>query len=255
MKTFKQYLTEKTFKLGKDVDMIYDKLFRKLLNDYKKGKGFPLKQISPIPSSALKSKDARKAHELNPITIFGGIDEKIINSYAPSKSFIHLTLHTDAIGLLRDNDFDMKRTLENLPKSQHSNFKAEFDGSRVKATIYHELSHWISDSVHNRHILKTLSRAKEAPDIIQRKYIIKQGQESVALTDYEIDAQIHGIKQLKRLNLDMWDLYNFSDLLPIAPNLTTIYKNLSTEGKKKWLKKIRVRMARENLLGKEMKKF
>lgn len=254
MKTFKQYLIEKTFNIGKDVDMIYKIMFKKFTDNFQKKSPYipPLVSQKEISSSMLKSKKAQEAHKLNPITIIGGIDEEGKNYYEPFHKMIKLSLNISALALLRDNEGVLKDSLEFIDIPQRKNYLTEFDGSSIKSSIYHELSHWINDTLHGGHIKKMLAHMETATEK-EYYYIIRQGEEDIAVTSYELDAQIHAIKQLKRLNKNKWNLYSFGDLLSLNPSLNIIYNKLSSEGRLKWKKKLLKRMVREKLLGKNMK--
>ena len=76
MKTFKQFIKEKTYNIGKDVDMIYNKYFKKRIDKITKGEyNFPRGEMTygTFNSSELKTKDCQKAHEINPVDIYCGI--------------------------------------------------------------------------------------------------------------------------------------------------------------------------------------
>ncbi len=211
----------------------------------------PERKVEVIRSSELPSKDSKRASKLNPVEIKGGFFPGT-GFYKPSDATIHVNFNNSAIDLYKSED-GIKNSLDFIPLSQHSNFKAEFDGSRIKATIYHELSHWLDDTFHNRYINKMIQKSTTFNNVSDAQTYVKQNEENVALTNYELNAQIHALKQLKRLNKDMWDLYDLRDVFQLSPPLQIIYKSLSPEGRKNWLKKLLKRMSREKILGAEMK--
>jgi hypothetical protein len=53
---------------------------------------------------------------------------------------------------------------------------------------------------HNQHISKKLQKSKETHDI---SVLQKHG--TTLFTDYEIDAQVHALKQIKRNYKKEWD--------------------------------------------------
>ena len=85
------------------------------------------------------------------------------------------------------------------------------------------------------------------------KKIKLRGKSDEFLTDYEINAQIHSIKQLKRSNRDLWDLFSFKNMVDESPALITIRSNLNAQQYKEWKKLILKRMYREGLVGDSMK--
>jgi len=256
MITFKQYLLEKTFDLDKDVELIYKKYFKNNLNKIRHG-NYSLKDYS-FDSSILKSKEAKEAHKLNPIMIRVAKDVRT-NAYLPlTKGMQFYPIHKGALELLQGYFGNMEDTVNELPSNQRAGFKSEFDGERIKATIYHELSHWLDDTFHDMHITKRVRRGKEARHAEEQIYatkIIKQGRFDVAQTDYEMNAQIHNIKQAKKGALSkLWDVLSFEELVENMPNLFTIRQQLKNEPGEyeSWKKRILKRMARENLLGQYM---
>jgi hypothetical protein len=132
---------------------------------------------------------------------------------------------------------------------------SEFTEARIKGSIYHELSHWIRDTLHNNNIHKKLSdfhySGDSSPKNIQK--ILYHGEETEYTTDYEIDAQIHAIKQLKRNYRSDWDSLNFSDMLDLNASLKHITHALKGNNLNRWMRKIKSRMYREGLLGKKMR--
>ena len=68
----------------------------------------------------------------------------------------------------------------------------------------------------------------------------------------EIQGQIHNVKQLHNKYKDIWDEMPFQKLLSLSISLNTVYKELSGDIRKKWIRQLKTRMAREGLLGKKM---
>jgi hypothetical protein len=257
LKSFNTFLLEKTFRIGSDVDFLYNKVYKKYVNQLLKYDGsgrFPNKPNKQyITSDKLKSKDAKKAHEVNPITIeFFTSDE---NAYNPINHIIILNISQQVIELIKDEGgiIPASNMLSSNTKMQ---FIDEVSEKRIKATIYHELSHWIDDSLHNFHITKMIKDVQKHPTQINK--IISQDGETSLSSYYEINAQIHALKQYKRsIKKDKWDVMTFKDVETYFATTSYISKKLLNQyGKKeyeRWKKEILKRMAREKLLGKNMK--
>lgn len=257
----RQYLNEKTFTISKDVKYIWERAFEKYINSLKKNNykksnsanvddavknGMDINLLI-INSSELPSKDAQEANKINPIDIFCGVYSKG-NFYNPSNKKIELSLHKQVLNLIftgREND---------IPESQIKSFYQELQPERIKSTIAHELSHWLDDTNHNFHITNVLKIAKE----LSKPDYIKLNKKSVNMTYFEIEAQIHGIKQLKMQNKKTWDELTLADLFFKYTALSSIAKEVYSYGKEIgdiWQKMLVKRLSRENLLGKNMRTF
>ena len=247
-------LTEATFDLDRQVDFIWDNYFKEYSESILSG-GKPSLKPKQILSSDLPSNDViDKANEMN--QVFISLHNMKGNSYVPSKRLINLNFNEQALGFVNDQgglDAASKLLKDNGQEKKSKLLRQEFTEERVKGTIHHELSHWLDDTIHNRHISKRLDKAN-AQELNKGNVTVKQGQPDVALTNFERDAQIHSIKELKRKYPEKWDTLTFEQMIDLNPSLELIY----TEGKKrgwydKWAKMIKRRMHREGLLGKNMK--
>jgi len=254
-------LTEKTFNIDKDVVLVYNALFKNLILDIQKNGVDVLKhRLISMDSSQLVSPMARKADAVNPIRISGGIDlgDKNGNYYNPSERYIHLSLRPSIIQFWQDHSEykTLDEIVEYISKHQRDDFRREFSPAKMKATIAHELSHWIDDSLHGSHITKMIKKSSAALksgdwDIVDK--ITHRGESSIGLTDYEINAQIHAIKRLRTQYRRIWDRISLMDLIQMYSPLTAVYDKLSNSGKKRWIRKILHRMNRENLLSMRMR--
>ena len=264
---FKKYLlTEKTYRIGADVDLIYKKTFAKYEKIFKKGDfrkfikavqsadnvGNGKFGFGVIKSSELKSRDCRIAHDLNPIKIQCGLLGG--NFYKPKTKTIQVSLNSNAVNLII---LQKAKSIDDIlsilgSSNQIERFNSEFDAKSLKGSIYHELSHWINDSIHNFHITKMLKKASELD-----KISILQRDGSNLFTDYEIDAQVHAIKQLKREFNKSWDLLSWQDIIQIKPSFIVIKQQLkrsTPKVQKDYHKRMIKRSNREQLLGKLMQK-
>jgi len=128
----------------------------------------------------------------------------------------------------------------------------EITPQRIKASIYHELSHWVRDSLGNSFLTKLVTRASET----HSPEIKNLGNPNVNMTTFELDAQIHGIKGIKQQNPDAYNNYTLLELFLEYTSLFSIYKTLYNRrdgSHKVWLTNLLKRMHRENLIGKNMK--
>jgi hypothetical protein len=130
-------------------------------------------------------------------------------------------------------------------------FFNEVSPASIKGTIYHELSHWISDSIYNRNISKRLEIAQQSGKL---DILTKYG--SNLFTDYELDAQVHAIKQLKRDYKKDWDKLTWSDIIEKKGSFDVIFKRLktlNTRDQEEYFKRMIKRLNREGLLGKKLR--
>jgi len=247
-------LTEAVFELNSDVDMIYDKAFKDIVDSIRSnswnGVYNPPKLI--CGSATLTSPECEEAHELNPIIIR---TDKNGNFYNPTEQYISVSMNLQAINHLMNYvtaDNPIKRALAPLPMHQRHRYISEFSPERIKGSIHHELAHWIDDTLHNSHIRNRINVAHELPNKRGIKHF-NQGEEDVDLSKFEMNSQIHAMMQIRRADTEMWDLYSFEEMLHQNSSLAYIAERLRKMGKyEQWKKYLLKRLARENLLGQEM---
>jgi len=260
---FRQYLNEKTYKISTDVDLIYNKYFKKILKPIQKGdiKTFMSMldktrtiggeySFGNIESSKLKSKQSKIASDTNPVDIKMGVFDAG-SFYRPSKNMIYLSLNKNVISILSTcvEIDDVKRRLGNKVAERFLN---ELSEGSMKGSIYHELSHWLNDTFHNFNITKRLDKAQKVQDMS-----IMQKGGSVLFTDYEIDAQVHAIKQLKRVYKKEWDTITWDKIVQYKASFNVIFDQLKRSPakiQKSYMKTMLKRLNREKLLGKAMQR-
>jgi len=251
-------LLEKTFDLDKDVDYIYKKVFKEFVENFiqKKITFHKVKNNEIIiKSNELKNEDSIKANNINPVDIHCKIFDESGSFYQPLKSKINIAPGFYALQVYIDLNFNIEVLEKQFGKNTLKQLENEITEHKVKSTIYHELSHWVSDSLHNRH-------AKNLIDLV-KKYNNPElkllGQKDVDLTYFEIDAQIHAIKNLKNNKKKEWDKLIFDDIFFLYPSLRTsaqeVHEKFGKEVLEIWEKNLLKRMNREGLLGKNMKGF
>jgi len=250
-------ILENTFDINKDVDYLYNLFFKEFVNDFNNKKinlsYFILLDKIKVKSSILETEDAKKAHEINPIMIIRNLSYGA--GYDSLKSNINLSLNKKTILLFIKYKYDLELIKDNLSISNFKSIIQEITEHRIKSMISHELSHWISDSLYNSHLtsLALLAKQNKNPELM------KLDKENINLTYFEIDAQIHGIKNLKRQFKDEWDLMTLEDVFFYYNNLKNtaqdVWYNYGKETLEIWEKNLLKRMQREGLLGKKMNHF
>jgi len=256
MRLKKHLITEKTFRVNEDVKFIYDKAFKKFVKDFAKGT-VPAKIqqwivdqkeiiITTFDSSEMQTKDAKAAHLVNPITIEAGIFNG--SWYNPKKKVMRVGFPLDAANIL------LTKGAYDVPESQRTYLQNEMKETKVKATIAHELSHWINDSTFGFQISKLVDIAAE----LKSAEVLKLHKRDVNMTHFEVDAIIHGIKAVKsKVGNKEWDTLTFKQVGELYTSLWSVIKKLEYYGDDVagiYKKMVLKRMHREKLLGKNMRK-
>lgn len=255
-----EVLNEKVFDINDDVDfLIKESGIEKFYNEIKEGKTPYFDEIMndkevaflAIESSELKSEAAIKASEINPISIFIGFPEGTIGShYNPKDKYILASPIRQVFKILYQNEqYELK-------VDQIESFKNDLKIDRLRHALAHELSHWISDSLHNAHIEKIIDRANE----LNKAEYMKLKNQDVNMTYFEIDAIIHGIRELKRqYTQEEWDIFTFRDVMIKYTAISGVDRTLKTryglDVALIWQKNLLKRMQREGLLGLNMRSF
>ena len=246
-KSYYAIFDEKTFDIKKDVDFLYEisGLDELVLAIQQEKKSLPHVEYE-ISSSFLYTDDSRKAHLANPVDIYiGATTSKYKSSfYRPSHQQISVTYNTEAIAMLTQHNYNKETLKIDLvdPKMFDTIFN-EITEDRLKATIYHELAHWITDSLYNQNIQRSLASA-QAKGKFPKK---------VDMMPMEIEGQIHGIKAVYDLYGKEWDTWSLTDLFLHYTALHAVFQLLNPKEQKEWTQTLIKRMNREGLLGKNMR--
>jgi len=259
-------LFEATLNINTLIDYIYKEGFEEFINEiqnYKLGRKVRINKIhlknmefsSNMLISKMHSPNIKKVLMNNPITIRTGVYPRG-SYYSPTENTIYISFNEQVYDILIQN-ISTKKYREmissSVPIQMHKNFEQELNGIKIKATISHEISHWMRDALHGKQITKMVTRAYEAP-VSKRKNIFSRGTGDDYLTDYEMDALIHGIKQTKRSYDDQeWDTFTLNDLYDIDPSINVLVRGFKGVQKRKFMRMLLTRMNREGLLGKRMK--
>lgn len=204
--------------------------------------------FTDIDSNRLKSIDGLKASLLKPVKIYCGIFNTG-NYYQPSTNRIQISFAYSALDVIYSNNLSL------VTDRQMKTLKNEITDFRIKASISHELSHWISDVKNNSYLSNILFKATE----FNRSEIRNLGLADVNMTYFEIDAQIHALLPIYKKYKDRWNFLNLSDVFELYPSLSninnTIRSKYGAEISKIWQKNLIKRMHREGILGDRMRKF
>lgn len=265
---FKEFITERTYDIHHEVDFIYNRFFKEFIDDFQAAINEPSEYIFPrLPDTFgtirgnellnyTKNALMKKAYELNPLM---GIytDSNDGNVYRPSKgysdAYINLSLNKQAIGLFREYGGNIN--LLSIDKTQLRFLRNEVTEARVKGTINHEISHWLNDSLHGKHITKRINRSSGMGSEDSLRVMNKgKNRTHQFLTDYELDAQIQAIIEYRRKNPGAWKRLTLEDALSFMPFYFAISTTLNRNEMKEWKRYIYTRLAREDLLGKKMKR-
>ena len=274
-------LKERTFEISGDVDKLYkmsgfdsivksanetmlQSLDTKLQSRIMNGEYIVL---NTLDTSILECNDCKKAHSINPVSIFTGIlnstsyGYKNDSDYAQDIKSIELSLNRQALKVLIKNKGLTKVQLRfKLKLSSYNTIRTDLSEAGIKTAIAHELSHWLSDSLYNSHIINRIKRDSElSPSEIK---LLKRN--NINMEYFEIDAQIHSIKELKGFHEKEWDSLTLDSVFSMYDSLEqvaeVIYESVENhnDGKKLvyiWVQLLIKRMNREGLLGKNMHSF
>ena len=243
--TITTFLNEKLANVDDDVNLIYDTYFAKAIDEIGRTDivNMDIFKSSITNSSILKTDDAVAAHNISPVKIL--INYWKENSYDPHTSVINLGVNSGAITFAMEHKSlsDAIADLKGQPNA--SSLVKEFTEEKIKGTIHHELAHWIDNTLHNNHLVN---------DLRKRKQMVANDKSvgNVNSTKFEIEGQIHNIKQLHNKYGSKWDNITFNELVKLSPSLNHISTKLSGDEKIKWIRDLKTRMHRESLLGKKM---
>ena len=240
-------LSERLTDVDDDVNMLYNRFFEGDVEEFKNTGIFTRKMFdyNETTTFILQSQEAKQAHLLNPCKI---IINNGKNFYNPSQKTIGFGVNDNAVNYIFNNhEGNFKSAIDSLydAPSQQSNLSKEFKEEKIKGSIHHELAHWIDDTMNNQHLNKRINKQIE----LGRSNL---GGISVNASKMEIQGQIHNVKQLYNKYKDIWDEIPFHKLLSLSISLNTVYKELSGDVRKQWIRDLKTRMAREGLLGKKM---
>ncbi len=242
-------INERLMAVDVDVNMIYDKYFKEDIEKVR-ATGKVTKEMflhHELTTSDLISSLSKKANDINPCEI---IINRGLNFYSALNNRISLSINDKMIDfVLYEHGGSIKNAYEylkvNVPH-QTKTFINEFNPSKLKGSIHHELVHWIDDTLHNRHIKKRAKISMETNTDMTKKGL------PINADKIEIQGQIHNVYQLKQEFKEIWDELTFEKLINLSTTLTVVNKQLKGDTNDNWRKELKTRMYREGLLGKKM---
>jgi len=270
----KLQLQEKLYNVKQDALMIYNKFYKELTINITKGVLSNRKDLDfmfdklnsntyilgSISSDKLNCIDCKKAHRLSPVDIYCYISDDA-SAYIPpiqnkkinniEKARIEIVLDLSSILAIWEAMSRLYEALE-YNKSDYEDFFNRLTPNVVMSSITHELSHWISDILNNKHIANIVALADEyGKEYLELKY------KNINLAYYEVDAYIHGIDNLKKdIGIKEYNKLSFTDICKRYPALRIIIKDIHKYDLliSLWKKAMLKRMSRENLITDEMKR-
>lgn len=253
----KRRLSEATFDLDAQVDYLWDNYLADINDIWVRGRIPPQGgTIFVIDSSDLPPSDAiEQANSINPVSI--EVNSTHGNVYQPQRKLVAIGFNQNATTFVV-NYGGLNKAIEvllaNGKEQMAKNLANEFTETRLKGGAYHELSHWLDDSLHGRHLGALVAKVGSARTRRDGEIVLRRGKPDVALTKHEIDAQVHGLKAVKRKNEDIWDSLTFLDVIALVPSLMTIMDRGIDEGWfDEWKRALTKRLHREGMLGKQMR--
>ena len=230
------------------VYMLYDIYYKKYIDMFNRtGSVKSFKEFIPLKTdtSILENEICKKAHELNPCTIYINDTNRgrVVPFYRPSTSEILLILPFNAIDYINDEWGGVINDAATI----YPQIPNEFTEHKMKGTINHELIHWLDDTFNNNIITKKINN--------YRKYsgLYGKGENKSHMIFYEINAMMGNIKQAYITHKNEWDSLSFKDLVILVPSLAAADGYLSKDELSQYFRKIKTRMYREGLLGKNMR--
>ena len=238
-------ILEKLTAVDDDVNLIYDLYFKKDIEEIEKT-GIvksSMFQISETDTSILQSEESLKGNELAPCKILINRNQ---NGYDPINKIIVISVNFGALNFALGEGGNIEKTSQKLPVNKRTSFLKQFTKEKIKGSIHHELAHWLDDVFNNQHILKRIKKQISAGTS-------NIGGKPVNAEKFEIQGQIHNIKQLHNSFSDKWNEMTFREMISLSPALNTVYNQLNSEQLKQWKRDLKTRMSREGLLGNKMR--
>lgn len=259
-------LNERLYEIDDDVQRIYERFFeeplimfrnlefKSALKNLKELETQDLPLQSLVDDGTIKNQELISIIDTQPMTLTFRLS--LGNVYRPIGKQINLTVNNIAIDvLLQYFDHNKHKSIHDfavdlLPDEQYDQFISEFSGLKIKSSIHHELAHYMDDVQHNRHLEKKVRdyHDKNSPTLMGQPIGVGDNE-----TYTEIQGIIHTIKQLYNHNKEKWDSISFSDMINMEPSLYAIVQDISPYRLPAYFRKLKSRMAREGLLGKNMR--
>lgn len=135
-----------------------------------------------------------------------------------------------------------------------SQLKLYFSQRDMANSIFHELSHWLNDTLHNQFVPRTKGDLKNHKDLSGYFHV-----PDMVFSSFELDAYIHGLKMTKEyLGEEEWNTLTIPELFQKDAGLYVVQdKSMKSSESKQafntFKQRLISRMNREGLLGDNMK--
>lgn len=259
-------LTEATFDIAADVEYVWKRAFSDIVETYHVDPERTLRHLESIPnaegrnypvihqfsSGELPGQTAKEAHQKSPIILLATYGTG--THYDFKNNEILISLHQGALQLLGSLGLKNQAVIDQYPS-----IKTEMEPTSIKASIAHELSHWMDDTLHKQGIRAIVSKHqsdtnKAGGDYIKRKNLLTKFQ---LTSQHEIDAQVHAFVEMKNsVDQETWDQLSFNDLYRKKSNFTHMVERINGLPETDiddYIRKFMSRLNREGLLGKNMR--
>ena len=263
-----EILLEATFNTDEVVNWIYNNHFKKYIaaiQEFKKGNAVSVADVTihqvVIPAtdiiSHIKDPIIQQALMMNPVNIKINVEGG--SRYNPIAQEIHVSfsefLYEKIQGSVRRGT-SFSEMMDTIYSRYYPAIATEFEGTKVRGSIAHEIAHWLDDTNHKFHITKMLDKATSSGNYSK----MDRGQPDRYMTDYEINAMVHDVVQTKRdFGQAKWDELSFDEFLDTVLSIGVTYNKLKEQHHpavlSKFIKLLFSRMAREKLIGKNMKAY
>jgi len=278
----KSIFNEKLYDINKDVDFIYNKVYKNTIENIFKNK-ISIQQLDSIinkkfiiKSGELLSKDCIEANKVDPVVISCEYYNEEGTGYdaLQKNNLIIITTDINLLYSIVENNYEYDLDLEDHLKNSIALFNKaphklqQYVEKDFKFKIAHELTHWVDDVSHGRFLLKRQIKAndiinntllkKETKDKLLLQ-ILSKGKGHIYVSDTEINAMIHQISKLKsELSDYKWNTISLEQMLYHVQIFHTFKKIKDKIGREKFYnfqKQFLKRLSKEGLLGKNMNKL
>lgn len=221
--------------------------FREAMQQPAGGLQYPLRTFH---SSELKSENAKIANSIIPVDIHVWLTFRS-NQYTPGDKKIHICLPENVLDTMLNG-------VHLVPRHLLPSLRAEVSDLKHKASIRHELTHWMDDAMHNLHLSKSIEttmalisagKSRAAQQAYKRMTLGKH--DDIYMTHIEVTPMVNQIAEYKRrVSKKQWDSMTWKDLMVALPSLG----GLNYKHGEPWRRIMFDRLAREGLIGKSFTK-
>lgn len=269
-------LCEGTLNFEKDVENIFNVFFRPIIIKLAKKEitetefaweintEVELSSEEMIERGVIQSQLLINTAKVIPVTFkFHTPNLSAIGRYDTNTKTLFFTFaQENVLSLLDEINFDFNFQGD-LPDHTRNELERFYRGESVKEMINHELTHWVDDARSGGALSSQIARARvpkgqePTKSNIKAYNLVSGGHDNKNLGPAEINAIVNGIAEIRNKTLkSAWDNITFDQLIDNSQALSAVKHHLEHEYPheyQKWRNLIIKRMARENLLGRNMR--